>query len=133
MNFDKRPHPEKMTKFFNKFKKSFFFFFWGAIFQIFGAKIFFKKIQKIFFFFFFFGGPFSSFLEQKLFFKKSGSDTYIFIQVSNTMPNLQKTRNSITTNVWTDGRMDKRTDRSYFIGSFRLKQLKQQRCIMRNA
>ena len=29
MNFDKRPHPEKMTKFFNKFKKSFFFFFWA--------------------------------------------------------------------------------------------------------
>ena len=107
MNFDKRPHPEKMTKFFNKFKKSFFFFF--------------------------FGGPFFSFLEQKFFFKKSGSDTYIFIWVSNTMPNIQKTRNSITTNVWTDGRMDKRTDRSYFIGSFRLKQLKQQRCIMRNA
>ena len=43
MNFDKRPHPEKMTKFFNKFKKSFFFFFFWGHFPHFLSKNFFSK------------------------------------------------------------------------------------------
>ena len=43
MNFDKRPHPEKMTKFFNKFKKSFFFFFFGGHFPHFWSKNCFSK------------------------------------------------------------------------------------------